>query len=145
MVVTAPKYAAPPGGWGNVQYPPGTGSNLQHYPSPRAGWGNVHYPAGTGANLIHYSAPPGGWRSIHYRAPLASRKKIKQVTTRPEHYASPPRAWGSVAYPIGPAEKLPSYNAPPGGWVEHSIHLRPGRACHTTLSHQEDGRALGYG
>lgn len=42
-------YAAPPGGWANVKYPPGTGANLPYYPPPPGGWESVVYPKGTGS------------------------------------------------------------------------------------------------
>lgn len=47
-VPTDIKYAAPPGGWESIDYPKGTGENLDKYPAPPGGWENVQYPPGTG-------------------------------------------------------------------------------------------------
>merc|ERR1711964_494788 len=52
------------GGWESVDYPKGTGENLEHYPAPPGGWENVDYPKGTGENLEHYPPPPGGWENV---------------------------------------------------------------------------------
>merc|ERR1711960_91553 len=62
-VLSAPtdiKYGPPKGGWESVDYPKGTGENLEHYPAPPGGWENVDYPKGTGENLEHYPPPPKG-------------------------------------------------------------------------------------
>ena len=50
-VLSAPtdiKYGPPPGGWESIDYPKGTGENLEHYPAPPGGWESIKYPPGTG-------------------------------------------------------------------------------------------------
>ena len=69
------EYAAPPGGWGSIQYPAGTGENLPHYNAPPGGWESVKYPAGTGENLPYYAPPPGGWESVKYPLGTGARRR----------------------------------------------------------------------
>lgn len=47
-VLSAPTDCTPEGGWESVDYPKGTGENLENYPAPPGGWENVEYPPGTG-------------------------------------------------------------------------------------------------
>ena len=84
-VLSAPtdiKYGPPKGGWESVDYPKGTGENLEHYPAPPGGWENVDYPKGTGENLEHYPPPPGGWENVDY--PKGTGENL-------EHYPPPPK------------------------------------------------------
>ncbi|KAH6722176.1 hypothetical protein BKA61DRAFT_628273 [Leptodontidium sp. MPI-SDFR-AT-0119] len=77
-VLSAPtdiKYGPPKGGWESVDYPKGTGENLEHYPAPPGGWENVDYPKGTGENLDYYPPPKGGWESVHYPPVTGEGKK----------------------------------------------------------------------
>jgi len=73
-VLSAPtdiKYGPPKGGWESVDYPKGTGENLEHYPAPPGGWENVDYPP-----------PPGGWENVDY--PKGTGENL-------EHYPPPPK------------------------------------------------------
>ena len=75
----------------------------------------MQYPPSTGTNLNHYPAPPGGWGTVHYRAPSASRKNVNQVASQPQRYASLPGALAKVANSAGATKRLPS-----GSW--NNIH-----------------------
>lgn len=43
-------FPPPAGGFENVNYPPGTGENLDSYPPPSGGFENIQYPPGIGSN-----------------------------------------------------------------------------------------------
>ena len=104
-VLSAPtdiKYGPPKGGWESVDYPKGTGENLEHYPAPPGGWENVDYPKGTGENLEHYPPPPKGDDDEKDDEPeFTSRYHITAVGAEVRN--------GTVSVP-GPADAVGYYN-----------------------------------
>lgn len=90
-------YAAPPGGWGAVSYPPDAGENLASYPAPPGGWGAVSYPPDAGAHLSSYPAPSGGWGGVSY-LPDAGANPPPMTTTKASISSSAISSSGSSNY-----------------------------------------------
>ncbi|KUJ18421.1 uncharacterized protein LY89DRAFT_781475 [Mollisia scopiformis] len=70
-------YGPPPGGWGSIDYPKGTGENLPYYPPPPGGWEAVKYPPGTGSDSS--CASPFKFTSTYHVVALGS--EVRNGTT----------------------------------------------------------------